>query len=75
MIGFCGINPLYDSALAEIDRCLALPGMVGVKLHLEGFGVDLTDDSHIEKLNAVFDRIAELDAPVLMHVADPMNCR
>lgn len=70
LIGFCGIDPLFDSALAEIDRCLSLPGMVGVKLHLEASGVDLTDDSHVEKLNAIFDRIAELDAPVLMHVAD-----
>ena len=35
LIGFCGINPLFDSAPAEVERCLALPGMVGVKLHLE----------------------------------------
>ncbi|MEZ4621086.1 MAG: amidohydrolase family protein [Caldilineaceae bacterium] len=79
LIGFCGINPLFDSALAEIDRCLALPGMVGIKLHLEGSGVDLTDDSHVEKLNAVFDRIAALDAPVMMHVAEanelPLSAR
>lgn len=77
LIGFCGINPLFDSALAEVDRCLSLPGMVGVKLHLEASGVDLTNESHAQKLNAVFDRIAELDAPVLIHVADrggmPLN--
>ncbi|MEZ4869512.1 MAG: amidohydrolase family protein [Caldilineaceae bacterium] len=70
LIGFCGINPLFDSALAEVDRCLALPGMVGIKLHLEGSQMNLTDDNHVEKLNAVFDRIAALDAPVLMHVAE-----
>lgn len=71
LIGFCGINPLFDSALAEIDRCLALPGMVGIKLHLEGSQIDLTDDMHVQKLNAVFDRIAALDAPVTMHVSEP----
>jgi uncharacterized protein len=71
LIGFCGINPLFDSALAEIDRCLGLPGMIGIKLHLEASGVDMTNAVHVEKLSAVFDRIAERDAPVLMHVASP----
>jgi uncharacterized protein len=71
LIGFCGINPLFDSALAEIDRCLALPGMIGVKLHLEASGVDMANTRHVRRLTAVFDRIAELDAPLLMHVSDP----
>jgi predicted TIM-barrel fold metal-dependent hydrolase len=71
LIGFCGINPLFDSALDEIDRCLALPGMIGVKLHLEASGVDMANRRHLGKMMAVFDRIAELDVPVLMHVADP----
>jgi predicted TIM-barrel fold metal-dependent hydrolase len=71
LIGFCGINPLFDSALDEIDRCLGLPGMIGIKLHLEGSGVDMANQRHVRKLAAVFDRIAERDAPVLIHVADP----
>jgi predicted TIM-barrel fold metal-dependent hydrolase len=71
LIGFCGINPLFDSALAEIDRCLSLPGMIGIKLHLEASGVDMTNAAHVKKLSAVFDLIAERDAPVLMHVASP----
>jgi predicted TIM-barrel fold metal-dependent hydrolase len=44
--------------------------MVGVKLHLEGSAVNLTDPAQAAALAAVFDRIAEHDAPVLMHVAD-----
>jgi predicted TIM-barrel fold metal-dependent hydrolase len=71
LIGFCGINPLFDSALDELDRCLGLPGMIGVKLHLEGSGVDMANTRHVRRLAALFDRIAELDAPVLIHVADP----
>jgi predicted TIM-barrel fold metal-dependent hydrolase len=71
LVGFCGINPLFPHALAEIDRCLALPGMVGVKLHLEASGVDLTRPADVAALAAVFDRIAQRDAPVLIHVADP----
>ena len=71
LIGFCGINPLFDSALDEIDRCLSLPGMIGIKLHLEASGVDMANSRHVKKMTAVFDRIAELDVPVLMHVSDP----
>ena len=70
LLGFCGINPVVEGAADEIDRCLGLPGMVGVKLHLEGSGVNLTDPAHVAGLGAVFDRVAERDAPVLMHVAD-----
>ena len=71
LIGFCGINPLFSSAISEIDRCLDLPGMVGIKLHLEASGVDLTNDEDVAALWAVFDNIQERDAPVMMHVADP----
>ena len=70
LLGFCGINPAGEGAADEIDRCLGLPGMVGVKFHLEGSGVNLTDPAHVAGLGAAFDRVAELDAPVLMHVAD-----
>ena len=70
LLGFCGINPVGEGAADEIDRCLGLPGMVGVKLHLEGSGVNLTDPAHVAGLGAAFDRVAERDAPVLMHVAD-----
>ncbi len=70
LIGFCGIDPLFPSAPAEVDRCFALPGMVGVKLHFEASGINLTDPVHVAALNAVFDKVAEHDAPMLMHVSD-----
>ncbi|MCA8878767.1 MAG: amidohydrolase family protein [Rhodobacteraceae bacterium] len=71
LIGFCGINPLYPGAPAEVDRCLDLPGMAGVKLHLEGSGVELTIPEDAAALGAVFDRIAARDAPVMIHVSGP----
>jgi predicted TIM-barrel fold metal-dependent hydrolase len=70
LIGFCGINPLFGSAVAEIDRCLDLPGMVGVKLHLPGSGIDMTKPSDVAAVAAVFDKILARDAPVLMHVGN-----
>jgi len=73
LIGFCGINPRFKGAVAEIDRCLSLPGMVGIKLHMEGSAVNLTRPEDIAGLSAVFDRIAERNAPVLIHVSDELG--
>lgn len=73
LIGFCGINPRFPTAAAEVDRCLALPGMVGIKLHMEGSAVNLTRPDDVAGLSAVFDRIAEHDAPVLIHVSDEIG--
>jgi predicted TIM-barrel fold metal-dependent hydrolase len=73
LIGFCGINPLFTSAVAEVRRCLALPGMAGVKLNMEGSGVDLTNQDHVAALSAVFDEIEVLGAPVLMHASSQLG--
>lgn len=71
LFGFCGINPLYESAVGEIDRCLDLPEMVGIKLNLVGSGVDMTNGDHVAALAAVFDKIQERDAPVMLHDGAP----
>ncbi|MDH3678418.1 MAG: amidohydrolase family protein [Acidimicrobiia bacterium] len=70
LIGFCGINPGYDSAVSEIDRCLALPEMVGIKLNIVGgSGLDWENAEHAAAISAVLDSAGRHDAPVLMHVA------
>lgn len=69
--GFCGINPLYQGALDEIDRCLALPGMIGIKLNPNFSGMDLEKQGDAEALAAVFDKAAEHDAPVQLHTQTP----
>lgn len=70
LIGFCGINPLYDSALSEVDRCLALPEMVGIKLNPVGASnMDWENPDHAAAISAVLDKAQEHDAPVLLHVA------
>ena len=50
LIGFCGINPLLPGALVEIDRCLGLDGMAGIKLGPPFSGMDLTDQDHVAAL-------------------------
>lgn len=70
LIGFCGINPRYETALSEIDRCLARPEMVGIKLNIVGgSGLDWENPEHAAAISAVLDRAQDHDAPVLMHVA------
>ncbi|MBT3344765.1 MAG: amidohydrolase family protein [Gemmatimonadetes bacterium] len=74
LIGFCGINPMLDGALAEVDRCLALPGMVGVKL--QGAEFDWEDPDQAAAISAVLTRAGQLDAPVMLHVnAAPLDAR
>ena len=41
LVGMCSANPLRDGAVAELERCLGLPGMVGIKQHFGNSGVSL----------------------------------
>ena len=47
--------------------------MTGVKLHMPAVGLDLRDPDQADALNAVFDRLAEKDVPVLMHLGSPLG--
>lgn len=68
LIGFCGINPLRDEALREIERCLALPGMVGVKLHFGNSGVSMRDPANSARLIEIFSLAGRSKIPVLVHM-------
>jgi predicted TIM-barrel fold metal-dependent hydrolase len=68
LIGFCGANPLRPAALAELDRCLGLPGMRGIKLHFGNGGVTLRDPAHAARMAEVFTLAERRRAPVLAHL-------
>jgi predicted TIM-barrel fold metal-dependent hydrolase len=68
LIGFCSANPLRPAALGELERCLALPGMKGVKLHFGNGGISLRDPAHAARLVQVFALTERLRAPVLVHM-------
>lgn len=68
LLGFCGVNPLRDEALREIERCLALPGMRGVKLHFGNSGVSLRDAGQLARMVALFSLIGRAKVPVLVHM-------
>src|SRR3954447_10034497 len=68
LIGFCSANPLRDAALQELERCLQLPGMIGIKLHLGNSGISLRDPAHLARVQQVFALAQRLRAPVLVHM-------
>jgi predicted TIM-barrel fold metal-dependent hydrolase len=68
LIGFCSANPLRDAALAELERCLGLPGMTGIKLHFGNAGVTLRNPEHLARMQQVFALAEKRRAPVLVHM-------
>jgi predicted TIM-barrel fold metal-dependent hydrolase len=68
LIGFCSANPLRAAALTELERCLGLPGMRGIKLHFGNAGVTLRDTSHLRRIQNVFGLAQRLRRPVLVHM-------
>jgi predicted TIM-barrel fold metal-dependent hydrolase len=68
LIGFCSANPLRDAAVAELERCLRLPGMKGVKLHFGNAGITLRDSTHVARVARVFRLAERLKVPILVHM-------
>lgn len=68
LIGFCSANPLRAIALEELERCLRLPGMIGIKLHFGNAGITLRDPAHLARMQDVFALAQRLRAPVLVHM-------
>lgn len=67
LIGFCSANPLREAALQELERCLSLEGMVGIKQHFGNAGVSLRNRDHLGKMHQVFALAERRKVPVLVH--------
>ena len=67
LIGFCSANPLRDAALQELERCLGLPGMAGIKVHMGNSGVTLRDPAHLARIQQLFALAERRGVPVLVH--------
>ena|SRR5690349_18620163 len=68
LVGFCSANPLREAALAELERCLRLPGMAGIKQHFGNGGVSLRNPAHLARMKQVFALAARMRVPVLVHM-------
>ncbi|HYG63235.1 MAG TPA: amidohydrolase family protein [Thermoanaerobaculia bacterium] len=68
LIGFCSANPMREVALQELERCLGLPGMTGIKVHMGNGGVTLRNPAHLARIQELFALAQRLGAPVLVHM-------
>jgi predicted TIM-barrel fold metal-dependent hydrolase len=68
LIGFCSANPLRDEAYREIERCLGLPGMAGIKLHLGNSGISLRNAGHLTLIQNLAGLAQARRVPLLVHM-------
>jgi uncharacterized protein len=68
LYGYCSFNPLKEYAIAELQRCIKLPGMIGLKLHFGNSRIELRNPEHVEKVRAVFAAANRLRVPILAHL-------
>jgi predicted TIM-barrel fold metal-dependent hydrolase len=66
---FCGVNPLKEYALAELERCAKDPNLrTGIKLHFGNSDVQLDVPEHLDKLRRVFRAANEHRMAIVVHL-------
>ena len=69
LVSFCGVNPLAESAIPEIDRCARDPKQGrGIKMHFGNSDVRLEEPTHRERLVQVFRAIGGHGMAVVVHM-------
>ncbi|HEU0012605.1 MAG TPA: amidohydrolase family protein [Longimicrobium sp.] len=68
LVAFCGVNPLKEYALAELERCAAMPGVRGMKLHVGNSRIDLRSAAHVEALRRFFRAANERRMAIVIHL-------
>lgn len=69
LVAFCGVNPLKDYALQEIDRCANHPGLRrGLKLHFGNSDVEMDKPGHVEQLRRVFGAASRHRMAIVVHI-------
>jgi predicted TIM-barrel fold metal-dependent hydrolase len=68
LYALCSFNPLKDYAIAELERCAAMPQVRGIKLHFGNSGVDVRNPEHVETLRRVFRAANEHKLAIVAHL-------
>lgn len=69
LVAFCGINPLKDYALQEIDRCARDPRLRrGIKLHFGNSDVEMDKPGHVAQIKRVFAAANKHGMAIVVHV-------
>lgn len=69
LVGFCGVNPLREYAVREIQRCKQI-GLRGLKLHFSNpnTDIDLKNDQQLAQLKVVFSAANQARLPIIVHL-------
>ncbi|MCP1727050.1 putative TIM-barrel fold metal-dependent hydrolase [Natronospira proteinivora] len=66
LIAFCGISPIRDYSLKEIQRCAGMD-VTGIKMHMANSGVDLDNPRHWASLEAAFREANARGLAIVIH--------
>ncbi|MFL5637933.1 MAG: amidohydrolase family protein, partial [Gemmatimonadaceae bacterium] len=70
LVAFCGVNPLRDYSVREVERCARLPRMVGIKLQFGNSRVTLQNPEHVQILRTFFAAANRLRLPIVAHIEE-----
>ncbi|WP_263415421.1 amidohydrolase family protein [Terriglobus albidus] len=69
LVGVCGVDPLREYAMAEIERCAADPYLrTGIKLHFGNSDVDLDNPAHVAMLRKAFQTADRHRMAIIVHM-------
>ncbi|MGO4210481.1 amidohydrolase family protein [Terriglobus sp. 2YAB30_2] len=69
LVGVCGIDPLREYAVTEIERCAGDPYLrTGIKLHFGNSDVDLDNPAHVGLLRKVFQTADRHHMAIIVHM-------
>lgn len=69
LIPVCGVNPIADYAIAELERCAAL-GVRGMKIHNRNSRFTVATPRDLEKLKQFFRAANKHKLAIVMHLGD-----
>lgn len=67
LFGFCSINPMQPWSNDEVSRCHSKGNIVGLKIHTNNSGMNLSDENTLERLKSIFKQANNFGWTVLIH--------
>jgi predicted TIM-barrel fold metal-dependent hydrolase len=68
LVVFCGVNPLKDYAIEELQRCRGLPQVRGMKIHFADSKINVRNPVHVEKITAFFRAADQAGMALVAHI-------
>ncbi len=67
LYGFCGVNPMSSWSNDEVSRCQSRGNFVGVKIHTNSPGMNLSNEDTLNRLQSIFQQANDLGWTILIH--------